>query len=194
MGPGEQFALTTDGTAGRFEGIAEVEEQLGVLVRHDGLDRPAAEAGSVEIASDGLGQLVGSARIPAEIEDAGQGRSVCLYDTGGQVGSGKEDRHPVHSAETPKRDAFVRHTVLRADHRDLVRDGGQLFDSCQRVLALHGQNHDISGAKSDLVRTGRDRRRQGHRAVRRLQFKATVAQRVQMRPAGDENYIMAMLE
>ena len=107
----------------RLQGVAEVCQELCVLLAHDDGVRQRAEAGVRDRLGDRDGHVVHARRVAPDIEDARRALGRVHDLAGLHVLAGQEDDHPVHAPETPQGDALIDHAVLGAHHGDIVSGG-----------------------------------------------------------------------
>ena len=111
--------------------------------------KPAA----TQVGGDGVGELVGARRHPADVQDARRGVALLHDDAGLEVGCGQHHGDGVGPLEQPQRRPLVGDRVLRAHHRHVqrrVRD--QVVQGGGGVLGLHGQQHHRVVGPLDLGR------------------------------------------
>jgi hypothetical protein len=108
---------------------------------------------------DLLGDVVDTARVTAQVEDAGDRRRLRLHDAGRQVRGREPHVDAVDVGEVAQRGGLVGDAVLDAhDRRARVGDRGQRAQRLLGAGALHREERGIAGSPVDLtgVADGRD--------------------------------------
>ena len=103
--------------------------------------------------------------------------------------------HAVDAAEAPQRHAFVGHSVLAADHRDIVSGGRvQVRQGALGMLALDAQDDHVAIAKIDVPGMVGGGHANPHVLNRRNEPKPLVFDGPEVRAAGDERDVVTALE
>ena len=132
--------------------VAEVDQQLSVLLRHHVVVRLGEQPGrGVEHCGKLLGNVVDARRIAAHVED-GVGRPAQQGDLARLLELRRElNHHPVHLREPAQPHSLVLHSVGAAHHASLRVPLEQLGMDRRGVLRLRGDDHDIVGGRSQAV-------------------------------------------
>ena len=181
--------------AGRLHRIAQVGQQLRVLLPHDGGVWEGAEAGIRQRRGDLAGHVIHAGGIAAHIQYARRAFCAMHHLARRQVFRRQEHDHAVHAPEAPRRHALVVHTVLATDHRQGVpRHPLEFTQRSFGLVALHAEQHHVPGLTAGLRRAARDRNPQTHILRRGDEAQPLALQGAQVGTTSDEQHIHAVLE
>src|SRR5262249_14185194 len=106
-------------------------------------------------------------------------------------GGGQRHQDAVDTLEAACREALVLDAVLSADHGQLTAAARlQVQQRALRVLRLHRQDDGVVRGELDLVRMAHGRHRQPRLTLRRAQQQTGHTNRVEVRAAADQDYIV----